>query len=534
MTAVNSTSSSPLGQDRHDVDIVPGVGILGVFGHLNYEPWFALAEYVDNALQSAADSRALLDHVDDGFQLKVDIEYERENGGRIIIEDNAAGIARSDFSRAFKAAEIPPDRSGLSEFGMGMKSASIWFARNWRVITSSPGDPHVYSVEFDMNTVLTKNLGKLEVLGKQAPADEHFTRIELWDLNQFLHGRTLGKVREHLKEIYRSFLRSGELHLTVAGQPMLYNEPAVLKAADFRANEDDAVPRVDIEWRKDVSITLGEGVQINGWAALRAEGKTSGNGISLFRRGRVIVGTSDAPYRPARIFGQSNSYRSQRLFGELTVEGLPVSHTKDGFQWHGLEEEFEDKLRGALDADPVPLLKQAEHYRARHATRTEQKRIQRAGENTADVSQKSLPGGLDKIADPSPAIPEPENDTRVGPPLDFSREFSFLHGGTAWTITISATSRPAEERWLLRQIVADSSGGNIKAMLTLNTSHPFLAQFALGSVDALESVFRIAVALIVSESILVSEGDGEIAARFLRQVDVLLGAALSKRLRSET
>ncbi len=40
------------------VSIVPGVSILGVLGHLNYEPWFALAEYVDNAIQSAAKSYA--------------------------------------------------------------------------------------------------------------------------------------------------------------------------------------------------------------------------------------------------------------------------------------------------------------------------------------------------------------------------------------------------------------------------------------------------------------------------------------------
>jgi len=34
------------------VDIRPGVSVLAVLRYLNYTPWFALAEFVDNAVQS--------------------------------------------------------------------------------------------------------------------------------------------------------------------------------------------------------------------------------------------------------------------------------------------------------------------------------------------------------------------------------------------------------------------------------------------------------------------------------------------------
>jgi hypothetical protein len=34
------------------VDIRPGVSVLSVLRHLNYRPWFAIAEFVDNAIQS--------------------------------------------------------------------------------------------------------------------------------------------------------------------------------------------------------------------------------------------------------------------------------------------------------------------------------------------------------------------------------------------------------------------------------------------------------------------------------------------------
>ena len=40
--------------DRIDsVNIRPGVNVLSVLPHLNYKAWFALAEFVDNAIQSS-------------------------------------------------------------------------------------------------------------------------------------------------------------------------------------------------------------------------------------------------------------------------------------------------------------------------------------------------------------------------------------------------------------------------------------------------------------------------------------------------
>lgn len=516
------------------VSIVPGVSILGVLGHLNYEPWFALAEYVDNAIQSASKSYAQIVRVEPKYRLRVDISYQREDGGRIVIADNAGGIAHQDFPRAFKAAEVPPDRSGLSEFGMGMKSASIWFAQNWRVVTTSIGDPTEYSIEFNMASVLRDQVEDLIVTTRPAPSDAHYTRIELWDLNQFLPGRTLGKVRDHLREIYRGFLRDDRLILNVAGQNMEYEEPQVLRAVDVRSETNEDVTKESKEWRKEVDFVFGDDIKVAGWCAIRAEGRTSGNGLSLFRRGRVIVGSGESPYRPTRIYGGGNSYRSQRLFGELEITGLPVSHTKDGFQWHGNEEEFEEKLRAVLDAEPLPLLKQAEHYRARQASKQEQKRIREATDNTADVAERELPNalaeGIDTSADSPDTTDVTASEDTVG---DVEREFSFGHQGRTWTLRMTASSRPAEARWLVRHVEAEPRSGDVTAHVVLNTAHPFLKQFALGSTDAIEAVFRIAVAMVVSESVLNSSGEGEIAGTFMRQVETLLSGALSKRLRSE-
>lgn len=38
--------------ESDNIEIRPEVTMLGVLRHLNYKPWFAIAEFVDNSLQS--------------------------------------------------------------------------------------------------------------------------------------------------------------------------------------------------------------------------------------------------------------------------------------------------------------------------------------------------------------------------------------------------------------------------------------------------------------------------------------------------
>jgi len=119
--------SGPLPQSNmsrlNTVNIRPGVNVLSVLPHLNYKAWYALAEFVDNSIQSGISRRKDLEATSGGsYVLRVDITFDADDS-RIVVFDNAAGIASSDYQRAFRPAEIPPDATGLSEFGMGMKSA---------------------------------------------------------------------------------------------------------------------------------------------------------------------------------------------------------------------------------------------------------------------------------------------------------------------------------------------------------------------------------------------------------------------------
>lgn len=266
------------------VDIRPGVSVLAVLRHLNYRPWFALAEFVDNAVQSFIEHRSDLESVEGkDCQLQVDIDIDPSAPARITIHDNAAGIFPAEFPRAFRAAAIPPNRSGLAEFGMGMKSAACWFAPKWTVRTSALGDPVARTVRFDIANIVTDDIEELDIKEDPEKAEHHFTEVVLEDIFQVPVGRTVAKLKEHLTDIYRVFMREGWLVLHFKGEPLVYEAPSILEAPYFK--DKDGPLKV---WKKAIEFDFGKGLSVHGFAALREPASTTRAGFALFRRGRLI------------------------------------------------------------------------------------------------------------------------------------------------------------------------------------------------------------------------------------------------------
>jgi len=310
------------------VSIRPGVGILSVLRHLNYKAWFAMAEFVDNSLQSYLQNQQKLERLHGKeFCLKVEIEIERSDEVRIKIRDNAAGIAINEYARAFRPAELPTDRTGLAEFGMGMKSAACWFAPQWRVRTSALGEPVERTISLDIDTIVRDDIEELDVVEAPAAVNDHFTEITLTDPYDKLQTKTGGKIKDHLASIYRIFLREGTMELWFNREPLSYEIPKILVAPYYKTPTE-----APLRWQREFSFDFGLGLRASGFAALREVASTSTAGFALFRRKRLIEGSLDEPYRPEFIFGTGNSYRKQRLIGEIHLEGFKVSHTKDGFQ----------------------------------------------------------------------------------------------------------------------------------------------------------------------------------------------------------
>jgi len=61
------------------IDIRPGVSVLAMLRHLNYKPWYALGEFVDNSVQSFISHRAALEQTD-GRNIKLRVDIDVNNG----------------------------------------------------------------------------------------------------------------------------------------------------------------------------------------------------------------------------------------------------------------------------------------------------------------------------------------------------------------------------------------------------------------------------------------------------------------------
>lgn len=504
------------------VSIRPGPSVLSVLRHLNYKPWFALAEFVDNAVQSFIQTRASLEAVErEGWRLKVSIEIDSAAPGRITIRDNAAGIARTAFPRAFRPAVVPPDCSGLSEFGMGMKSAACWFAAKWRVRTKALGEAVERTVRFDVARIVRDELEELEIEEAPASTNTHFTEIVLDELHHVPVGRTLGKIKEHLTDIYRVFVRNGTLELRLNGEVLIYAEPPVLVAP--YAREPDAGVRT---WRKEIHFELGGGQTVTGFAVLRDPGNFARSGFALFRRGRLIQGSGDEGYRPPLIFGTSSgSYRHLRLFGELHLDGFEVSHTKDGFQWDENEEPFLELLKEHLDSDELPLLRQCDLYRALASRRERSKVAAQALRRAGDAIASHVPEVLPRVADREPV------DTRTEPlkaqPLLANQELRFDFRGQPWLIRIELSDDPAEGDWLSISDPPLSESGLDTIEIRISMAHPFMVSFAQMNPDDIEALIRVAAALALSEKLARRAGI-KYAGTVRRNLNEILREALSQ------
>ncbi|MEQ8345113.1 MAG: ATP-binding protein [Sneathiellaceae bacterium] len=503
------------------VDIRPGVSVLAVLRHLNYKPWYALAEFVDNAVESFSRHRdALRGHHGEGSKLVVRIDIDTSHPARISIRDNAAGIAMSEFGRAFRAAAIPTDRSGLAEFGMGMKSAACWFAPQWQVRTSAFGEPLARTVRFEIENIVNDEIEELEILEKPEEPERHYTEIILENIFHVPVGRTVGKLKEHLTDIYRVFIRDGTLELRFNGEPLTPQQPPILEAPYFRDVSGPAKL-----WHKEIGFDFGEGLSVHGFAALRETANTAKAGFSLFRRGRVIQGSGDEGYRPSFIFGSSNSYRYQRLFGELHLDGFEVSHTKDGFRWDDNEQPFLELVRDHLDSEELPLLKQAEGYRVRGARAQLSDTATQAVDNAARAIQERLPTALPKISN-EPLV---ETSDKLIPHAGTlaRKQFDIRFRDKDWRINIELTEDPAESQWLVFSDVAASTEQPRNLDIRVSMIHPFMVRFAQSDSEDVEALLRVAAALALAE-VLARDAGVRHAGTIRRNVNDLISQALSE------
>tara|TARA_B100001057_G_scaffold493513_1_gene588074 strand:+ start:2094 stop:3650 length:1557 start_codon:yes stop_codon:yes gene_type:complete len=424
-----------MGIKENTINIRPGVGYLSILSAINYTPWHATAEFVDNSIQSYLDNKIKLKRLHSNYKLKIDIYV---SGAVIEIKDNAGGINEENYERAFQAAMRPKKQTGLSEFGMGMKTAACWFSNLWTVKSKAIGEDFATEAKFDIEKITKDKSERLSYKKSSINKNSHFTIVTLKDLNHNPRGRSVERIKDHLASMYRAFIEKNEIEIRYNGSLLKYKSFPILKAPSYKDLDDDIINPKKRTWFKkfDFNFTInGKRHNIHGYAAIADPGNKNA-GFAVFRRNRLLFGSDDEPWRPLKIIRQEGSSIARRLFGEIHFDdSMEVTHTKDNLNWSEDDKQaFLTKLKSVLDSDDMPIIRQADRFRKEIHTPEIRSTYEKAGSSSMVQLSKAMSVleevETKKILQIQKELPRPlSKPTKIK-----SKKINFQ--GEAWTIDV--------------------------------------------------------------------------------------------------
>lgn len=502
------------------VSIRPEVGMYSLFPHMNYKPWFALGEMVDNSIGSYVTNREKLRALHgNNFKLKIDISFSQSGkDARILVEDNAAGISEKDSERAFTPASPPVDKSGISQFGIGMKSSCTWYSHFYTITSSALNEKVTRTVTFDIEGIIDKKIEELDVVETSKDEATHGTRIVLSKLHQGLPiGATLTRIQSYISSIYREFIKSDEVVITVGGKELTYTSPELLESKYWDSNHIETGSPYEVEtspikkWQIPIDIILEDSwisdtspnrpdrpPRVRGWMGILKEGSTKKSGAALIWKKKVVIGAGsmaqgdEDSYRPLTVFGATTTFPFQRLIGELDVSELQVTSFKDNIDWRtGQEDELQSKLRDTLDAGDYPIRKMAANYRSTSKSRSSQDAVKRTVENTTKDLEKLL-NQKDMIANIKANTSDTNvmNLTNTGDVIEQRIELP-IEGNPS--LIFRVVIEPGDDK--LFRLITDGND----YIFTINRAHIFMMSFANLPGADLEPIFRMGIALGFAE-----------------------------------
>lgn len=534
--------------EKDTVPIRPGIGLYALFPSLRYTPWVALGEMVDNSIQSYQEHKDELIALNGPtYKLRIEINFSGGENPTIQIIDNAAGIYTRDIQRAFTPAMPRENQQGIGQYGIGMKSSACWYAKYFTVRTRALGEPFSRTVTFDIPKIISDELYELDIEKEVVTNPKaHGTRILLRDLNQPIPmAGAAGRVRSYLRSMYRDFLRTGELILIINGEVQEAATTNWLKQPYWPTDRGPVDDKV-VEWIKEFEIELNEShvpdaknrhnkaPRVRGWVGILEKGATKKAGLALVWRRKVVQGggnlaeSPDDLYRPATIFGGSNSFERQRILGELDVSELKVTSFKDAVVWkQGQEEELLKKIKLELNSGSNPLLKMAKNFRAVENSKDTNAKIEETVDEVVESAIRALIDtnsedgiGIDFELNTKYEVPEPDRTNKTSV---YQKVLTLIPQFKS-DIVLELKSQGDDLSWLR----VKQSNEEKKWTVTVNRDHPFMQSFTVADPDSLDPVLRIALAIAIAE--IQGLSSGYESAGFMRlAINDLLRIYLSSR-----
>lgn len=468
------------GIEIHELNIQPQAGVIGVFSRLNYKPWYAIAEFVDNSTQSFySHQEQLKDHGINGVDIH--INYDSINDVLTIV-DTAFGMELEDFARAVKIDSPPEDKSGRNEYGMGLKTAASWFGNIWSVRSTQLGSENEYYTEINIPELRQNNINSVSIQRTKVASAKHGTTISIREITKKVGSpRTKNKITELLKSMYRRDLNSGLVQIRYDGESLYYDDHNCLS---FR----------DRIWKKELKFSFKFDEQfhyVTGFVGILAHGGFGRAGFALFRRNRVVVGGEEFNYKPEEIFGQAQSTISHKLFGELNLDDFPVNQAKDGFVWDdGLEEVFIKELKSQIkEYIDIAKITNKDREKEEATSKEVSDNVRNQVQETINrsfgdqMSQQEL-----TIFETFPQIDESKDSSELSLYKEYQaeqnnlpeeiddkiREYSIQLDGASKCIISVQWSKGNATTWI--KVDSEENGNN--ASIQLNINHPFFKPFS--------------------------------------------------------
>jgi hypothetical protein len=459
------------------VSISPGSGVYGMFPSFNYRHWLALGELVDNSISSYEQYKEQLRRTNgESFVLKIFIDFN-EALDTLSVRDNAAGIPENRFEKAFALATPPENLDYIGRYGVGMKAAACWFAREWTLRTTALGESVERTIEWSTSEIIDGKLQELEPKVNAAKPSEHYTVITLKNLIHPPRGMTISKIKTFLPNIYREFLRNGEVEIFWNNELLSEKEPEILLAP----------PAWDIQgasqtWDQNLVLKMSDGRTINGRVFLLNKMQRKYTALNLFWRNRLILGNVEPNHRPSNLFGEANSFETGRLCVELNLNEYEPTLDKQNFKWNDDEASL-DEIIDALKQEAKEILRQAKDYRKPEISKPIP---------IPDISKILTTPTEAMLEHPKPPTesspyPHPKDDGLtnqlepmngleglfVQPPINLEID------GMPWVINLQIGNRNGDNQLVsIEEIEPDSNPDNPRHLyITLGLRHPFASKF---------------------------------------------------------
>ena len=244
-------------------------------------------------------------------------------------------------------------------------------------------------------------------------------------------------------------------------------------------------------------------------------------GFALFRQNRVVIGGSDANYKPSRIFGQAQSQISLKLFGELNMDDFPVNQAKDGFVWDdGLEDAFIDELKSNIQ-EYIRIAELSKKQREEEEQYSEEKSTQLQNEITTTVVDMAIDTPKSRIEDKTDIDISDEIEEFIETVLNVPVDETLVSSARSYDIPLNAiTTIHVSVQWSIGNKdywieYSDNDDNSISVVININ--HPFFMPYSKdeGFKKVLEK-FVLAFVVAEKQAKLTSDKEGYIIASTIK------------------